>query len=74
MSNELFVELNDEQQEVVTGGLAALTLLNASFFSSDTVVGSSFSVSGPGGAQAGSSGGAQSIDSGSFSFLGAIAD
>jgi hypothetical protein len=74
MSNELFVELNDEQQEVVTGGLAALTLLNISAYSVDTVMGNSYSLSTPGGAAATSGGGAQSIDSGSISFLGAIAN
>jgi hypothetical protein len=73
MSNELFVELSDDQQEVVTGGLAALALYNKSYFSQDTVMGNSLSVSGPGGAQAHSNGGAQSIKSGSESGLFSIA-
>jgi hypothetical protein len=69
MSNELFVELSDEQQEIVAGGTATLALFNASYFASDMVVGNSFSTSGPGGGIAGSSGGAQSIKSGSISAL-----
>jgi hypothetical protein len=69
MSNELFVELSDDQQEVVAGGQASLALLNASFFTQDTVLGTSLSASGPGGAAAGSGGGAQSIKSGSLSAL-----
>jgi hypothetical protein len=73
MSNELFVELSDDQQEVVTGGLAALVLYNTSYFKQDTVMGNSGTVATPGGALAGSNGGAQSIKSGSLSALGAIA-
>jgi hypothetical protein len=69
MSNELFVELSDEQQEIVAGGTATLALLNTSFFTSDTVLGNSYSASGPGGAVAGSGGGAQAIKSGSLSIL-----
>jgi hypothetical protein len=69
MSNELFVELSDEQQEIVAGGQATLALFNASFFTSDTVLGNSLSASTPGGAIAGSNGGAQSIKSGSLSAL-----
>jgi hypothetical protein len=69
MSNELFVELSDEQQEIVAGGTATLALLNASYFQKDLVTGTSISASGPGGTMSGSSGGAQSIKSGSFSAL-----
>jgi hypothetical protein len=46
-----------------------LALFNASFFTQDTVLGTSLSASGPGGAAAGSGGGAQSIKSGSLSAL-----
>jgi type IV secretory pathway TrbL component len=69
MSNELFVELSDEQQEIVAGGQATLALFNASSFVQDTVVGTSLSQSGPGGSSSGSSGGAQHTASGSFSIL-----
>jgi hypothetical protein len=69
MSNELFVELSDEQQEIVAGGQATLALLNASFFTSDTVLGTSATVAGPGGAAGLSGGGAQAIKSGSLSAL-----
>jgi hypothetical protein len=69
MSNELFVELSDGQQEVVTGGEATLALFNASDFTQDTVFGSSASLSGPGGAAAASDGGAQHINSRSLSAL-----
>jgi hypothetical protein len=69
MSNELFVELSDEQQEIVAGGQATLALLNISSYQKDTVFGDSFSKSTPGGAMSGSSGGAQSIKSGSLSAL-----
>jgi hypothetical protein len=74
VSNELFVELNDEQQEVVAGGAASLTLLNITAFSQDTVLGTSGSAAGNWGAWSGSSGGAQSTDSFGLSFLAASAD
>jgi hypothetical protein len=73
MSNELFVELSDDQQEVVTGGAATLALFNASDFTKDTVFGSSASLSGPDGAVAASDGGAQHINSNSYSALFATA-
>jgi hypothetical protein len=74
MSNELFVELNDEQQEVVAGGLASLALLNITAFSQDTVLGTSGSMATPVGAVAQSGGGAQSTDSLGISGLLAIAN
>jgi hypothetical protein len=73
MSNELFVELSDGQQEVVTGGAATLALLNATDFTKDTVFGSSASLSSPGGSVAASDGGAQHINSNSLSTLFATA-
>jgi hypothetical protein len=65
----LFVELSDDQQEVVTGGEATLALYNATDFTKDSVFGSSVSLSGPGGAVAASDGGAQHINSRSLSTL-----
>jgi hypothetical protein len=73
MSNELFVELSDDQQEIVTGGLAVQELLNISNFTQDQVAGTSFATAGPTGASAGSSGAAQHINSDSISFQSAIA-
>jgi hypothetical protein len=69
MSNELFVELSDDQQEVVTGGEATLALYNATDFTKDSVFGASASFSTPYGAAAASDGGAQHINSNSYSAL-----
>jgi hypothetical protein len=56
MSNELFVELSDEQQELVAGGDASLFLGNLAIYDLQTVWGYSGAVAGPNGA-ASSSGG-----------------
>jgi hypothetical protein len=61
MSNELFVELNDEQQEIVTGGAEILSL-SATGFNQKTVLAHTGSVSTPYGSAAGSQGAAQSTD------------
>jgi hypothetical protein len=65
----LFVELSDEQQEVLAGGASQLGLVNLSSNHIDTVFGTSQSFAGPRGAYANSMGGAQSVDSGSISAL-----
>jgi hypothetical protein len=56
MSNELFVELNDEQQELVAGGDASLFLGNIAIYDLQAVGGMSGAGAGPGGAM-GASGG-----------------
>jgi hypothetical protein len=56
MSNELFVELSDEQQEVVAGGDATLFLGNFAYYDLQAVGGYSGAAAGPGGA-GGTSGG-----------------
>jgi hypothetical protein len=58
MSNELFVELNDEQQEIVAGGAASLTSLSITAFDKQAVSGGTASMSGPGGSMTASHGGA----------------
>jgi hypothetical protein len=78
MSNELFVELSDEQQELIAGGDAALALLNATKFQSElnAVGGNSFSAATPAGALGASGGFAidQDIESASISTLLAVAN
>jgi hypothetical protein len=59
MSNELFVELNDEQQEIVAGGAASLQSLSITAFDQQTVFGNTASASGPGGSFTASNGAAQ---------------
>jgi hypothetical protein len=49
MSNELFVELSDEQQEVVAGGDATLFLGNIGIYDLQAVGGYSVAGAGPGG-------------------------
>jgi hypothetical protein len=61
MSNELFVELNDEQQEIVAGGNASLQSLSITAFDQQTVLGGTASASGPGGSFTASNGAAQDI-------------
>ncbi len=58
MSNELFVELNDEQQEIIAGG-ASLNSLSITAFEQSTVLGGTASMSGPGGSATASQGAAQ---------------
>jgi hypothetical protein len=58
MSTELFVELSDEQQELVAGGDATLFLGNFAYYDLQAVGGVSGAVAGPGGAGAGSHGSA----------------
>ena len=58
MSNELFVELNDEQQEIIAGG-ASLDSLSITAFQQQTVLGGTASMSGPGGSATASQGAAQ---------------
>jgi hypothetical protein len=72
MSNELFVELNDEQQEIVTGGAEILSI-SATGFNQKTVLANTASASGPYGSLAGSQGGAQSTDTYGFGLLAAKA-
>jgi hypothetical protein len=50
MSTELFVELSDEQQEVVAGGDASLFLGNFAYYDLQAVGGGSGAGAGPGGA------------------------
>jgi hypothetical protein len=69
MSNELFVELNDEQQEIVAGGAAELTSLSITAFDAQTVLGGTASMSGPGGSVTASQGAAQDITTLGVSFL-----
>jgi hypothetical protein len=64
MSNELFVELNDEQQEIVAGGAASLTSLSITAFDQQAVLGGTASLSGPGGSLTASEGAA--IDTTTF--------
>ena len=68
MSNELFVELNDEQQEIIAGG-ASLNSLSITAFQQQTVLGGTASISGPGGSATDSRGAAQSIDTFGVSLL-----
>jgi hypothetical protein len=49
MSNELFVELNDEQQEIVSGGISLGSFETNTDYSLDTLNVGQFSSSGPGG-------------------------
>jgi hypothetical protein len=58
MSSEFFVELNDEQQELVAGGDASLFLGNIAIYDLQAVGGMSGAGAGPGGAGAGSMGSA----------------
>ncbi len=58
MSNELFVELNDEQQEIIAGG-ASLDSLSITAFQQETVLGGTASLSNPGGSMTASQGAAQ---------------
>jgi hypothetical protein len=56
--SELFVELNDEQQEIVAGGAASLKSLSITAFDKQAVSGGTASMSGPGGSMTASHGGA----------------
>mgnify|MGYP003483822587 CR=1 FL=1 len=68
MSNELFVELNDEQQEIIAGG-ASLDSLSITAFQQQTVLGGTASISGPGGSATASQGAAQNTETFGLSFL-----
>jgi hypothetical protein len=78
MSNELFVELSDEQQELIAGGDAALQLANLSLFATEInkVGGRSNAVATPFGAVASSEGYATDLNtvSASLSYLQAAAN
>jgi hypothetical protein len=69
IKESLLVDLSDEQQEVLAGGVSQLGLVNISANHIDTVFGTSQSFAGPKGASANSMGGAQSVDSASISAL-----
>jgi hypothetical protein len=69
MSNELFVELNDEQQEIVAGGAASLDSASITVFDAQTVLGGTASMSGPGGSVTASQGAAQDITTFGVSLL-----
>ncbi len=69
MSNELFVEMNDEQQEIVSGGAASLLSTSETSFDAQTVFGSTGSFSGPAGSFTTSNGAAQDITTTGFSEL-----
>ncbi len=69
MSSELFVELNDEQQEIVAGGAASLLSISNTVFDAQTVLGGTASISGPGGSATASQGAAQDITTSGFSLL-----
>jgi hypothetical protein len=62
MSNELFVELSDEQQEVVAGGASLDQFLTQTTYSFDQLAFGGTSASGIGGSIAGGMGGATSTD------------
>jgi hypothetical protein len=68
MSNELFVELNDEQQEIIAGG-ADLNSLSITAFQKQTVLGGTASSSGPGGSFTASNGAAQNTETFGLSYL-----
>ena len=68
MSNELFVELNDEQQEIIAGG-ASLDSASITAFRQSTVLGGTASLSGPGGSVTASEGAAQYTDTFGLSLL-----
>jgi hypothetical protein len=68
MSNELFVELNDEQQEIVTGGAEILSL-SATGFKQEFVYAHTGASSGPQGSVAGSYGTAQKTETFGFGLL-----
>ncbi len=69
MSNEMFVELNDEQQEIISGGEASLLSISETSFDAQTVFGNTASTSGPGGSFTASNGAAQDITTTGFSEL-----
>ena len=69
MSNELFVELNDEQQEIVAGGAASLLSISETYFDQQTVFGNTVSASGPGGSYTASNGAAQDTTTYGLSLL-----
>jgi hypothetical protein len=69
MSNELFVELNDEQQEIVAGGAASLDSASFTLYDAQTVLGGTASMSGPGGSITASQGAAQDITTFGVSLL-----
>ena len=69
MSNELFVELNDEQQEIIAGGAASLLSISETSFDAQTVFGNTASFSGPNGSMTTSNGAAQDITTTGFSQL-----
>jgi hypothetical protein len=52
MSNELFVELNDEQQEIVSGGISLGSFETNTDYSLDTLNVGQYSASGPNGSVA----------------------
>lgn len=64
MSHELFINVTEEQQEIVAGG-ASLTTLTAfeAFFETISTIGPSVSTSGPGGSTAISGGVSTSLES-----------
>jgi hypothetical protein len=68
MSNELFVELNDEQQEIIAGG-ADLNSLSITAFKQQTVLGGTASMSSPGGSVTASQGAAQNTETFGISAL-----
>jgi hypothetical protein len=68
MSTELFVELNSEQQEVITGGASVINFSDT-YFAQHNVVGQTYSASGPGGSVAYSFGAGQSIKTDGLSYL-----
>jgi hypothetical protein len=72
MSNELFVELNDEQQEIVTGGASILSL-SATGFEQEFVYAHTGASSGPNGSVAGSYGISQKTSTYGFGLLAANA-
>jgi hypothetical protein len=52
MSNKLFIELNDEQQEIVSGGIRLGSFDTDTFYSLDTLKVGGYSASGPNGSVA----------------------
>jgi hypothetical protein len=68
MSNELFVELNDEQQEIIAGG-ASLDSASITAFKQQIVAGGTVSSSGPGGSFTASNGAAQNTETFGLSVL-----